>query len=258
MDYFNKNIALATYGSIGIMALRKLFALGFKPEQITVFTYNPKDSVNIPLIEFLYHFGIIWGVVRDDMDRMYYMLEEDNVSLLLNIGYPFIYKEPVLGMQNITLINMHPGILPNYRGWMSTPYSIFNGEGFVGYTYHLISKEIDKGDIIHRGYTPIFTTATAFSLHFLLHEMAINYLDYIIGYEWNAYPQEQGGKYYKKILPNNGYIDIEWDDNKIERFIRAMYFPPYKGALLKTEEGDIEINSLEEYFKHKDNVKTEI
>lgn len=31
-----------------------------------------------------------------------------------------------------------------------------------------------------------------------------------------------GGYHYKKDLPNDGYLDLSWDFEKISRFLRAM------------------------------------
>jgi methionyl-tRNA formyltransferase len=251
MDYSDKNIALATHGSVGICAIRKLFSLRIKPEKIVVLTYDPFGSDNRTLMEFLSCFNIPWFTPKSDMQFLFSILKTKDVSLLLNVGYKYIYCEPVLGMENVILINMHPGILPYYRGWLSTPWSIFNNEKYAGYTYHIIAKEVDKGDIILTGEVSITDASTAFDLHFLLHERALSRLDYIISGRWGTRPQIGEGGYYKKEFPNGGYINTGWDDEKIDRFIRAMYFPPHKGALLNTSEGVIEISNFKEYLKVK-------
>ena len=45
-------------------------------------------------------------------------------------------------------------------------------------------------------------------------------------------PQIQKGRLYKRELPFKGFINLNWRKDKIERFIRAMYFPPFEGAKL--------------------------
>ncbi len=48
-------------------------------------------------------------------------------------------------------------------------------------------------------------------------------------------------KYHKRGCPNGGKINSKWSDEKVERFIRAMFFPPqpeatYKGIKNKDDE----------------------
>lgn len=46
------------------------------------------------------------------------------------------------------VINIHPSLLPAYKGATPTNWMIKNGEKIVGLTAHLISEEIDAGSII--------------------------------------------------------------------------------------------------------------
>jgi len=209
MDYYNK-IALSIYGSVGIPTIRKLFELGHTPSSIIVFTHHPEENDNKMLISFLEYFDVDTFIVGNDMTKMAEILYNNSVHLLINIGYSYIYKEPVLGMPSLTLINIHPGILPHYRGWLSVPWSIFNGEKYAGYTCHIISKGIDRGDIILQEKTPILPTSTAFDLHFKLHDMALSGLDFIINGKWEATPQVGEGKYYKKQFPNRIHECWNW------------------------------------------------
>lgn len=242
------NIAICTQGSIGISVVRKLFEMGFKPHEIIIITYNPHSHTNTPLIAFLEYFSINWFVVENDMEKLVEILLEKNIKTLINISYKYIFKNPIFDFKDITLINLHPGILPDYRGWLSIPWSIFNNEEYAGYTYHIIDPKIDAGDIIFSNKFPILKTSNAFNLHFCLMNDAINQLDKIVLENWTAIPQVKGGHYYKNSLPNNGFIDVSWDNNKIDRFIRAMFFPPHKGAVLKTTTDEREIYSLEQYL----------
>jgi methionyl-tRNA formyltransferase len=58
-----------------------------------------------------------------------------------------------------------------------------------------------------------------------------------------------GGMYYPRKVPHGGYIDIDWSVDKVEAFIRAMHFPPHKGAIMKQGNMEIEINSIREFEK---------
>lgn len=47
-------------------------------------------------------------------------------------------------------INIHPSILPSYKGGTPTTWSILNGEPIVGITAHFVNEKIDSGKIIYQ------------------------------------------------------------------------------------------------------------
>lgn len=218
------NIVICTQGSVGVSVIRKLFELRYRPSDITVITYDTASSYNQPLIEFLNCFMIERFVVENDMDYLSMILLGKRPSFLLSISYKYIFKEPALNLSDIKFVNLHPGILPNYKGFLSIPWAILNGETEVGYTYHLIDSGIDSGNLILSERFPILPDSTAFDLHFRVMNSAINKLEYIVSGLWGSIPQIGEGKYYKNIFPT---FDPTWDSDKIERFKRAKYFPPY-------------------------------
>merc|ERR1711972_436069 len=62
--------------------------------------------------------------------------------------------------------------------------------------------------------------------------------------------QQGSSSYHYRRLPFNGLIQPEWNDDRVERFIRAMYFPPFDGAAfsLGGENGKrVLVNSVEDY-----------
>ena len=217
-------IIICTQGSVGISIIRKLFELRFKPCDITIITYDINESNNRLFISYLDFLNIEWFETGKDMNKLADIILLKNASVLLSVSYKYIFKSPVLDLPNVTLINLHPGRLPDYRGCFLIPWAIINDEASVEYTYHLINEVIDGGDIILRERFPVFPSSTAFDLHFKVMNSAINSLEYVFFSNWQAYPQIGEGRYYKNIFPT---IDPLWDNHKIDRFKRATYFPPY-------------------------------
>lgn len=66
-----------------------------------------------------------------------------------------ILKETLLKDANTQFINVHPSVLPNYRGPCPTFWMLFNLETETGATMHLIGKGIDKGPILHQFSMPL-------------------------------------------------------------------------------------------------------
>jgi methionyl-tRNA formyltransferase len=47
-------------------------------------------------------------------------------------------------------VNLHPSLLPKYRGRASINWAILNGENEIGLTAHYVVEGMDTGDIIHQ------------------------------------------------------------------------------------------------------------
>ena len=221
-------IAVCTHGSVGISIIRKLFELRLMPENILVITHGSDTIKNRPLVDFLNYFNIEWFDNKNDMETVAAILVNYNVNMLLSVSYKYVFREPVLSLPNLCMVNLHPGLFPDYKGCFSIPWAIINGETHVGYTYHLIDSGIDTGDVILTGSIPIQSTSTAFSLHFAVMSKAIDQLGDIILGNWIPKRQIGKGRYYKNVLPEE---DPLWNERTKERFRRAMYFPPFNTEL---------------------------
>lgn len=52
-------------------------------------------------------------------------------------------------------VNHHSGVLPAYRGWAATEWSIYQGEPDSGFAFHYVSEKVDRGPIILDGRVPV-------------------------------------------------------------------------------------------------------
>ncbi len=127
-------------------------------------------------------------------------------------------------------INVHPSLLPKYRG--GNPYShvIINGEKETGVTLHFMDEHFDTGDIITQQKVEIFDTdtmGTVFNrLNFLSADMLLRFLiKYENNEEIHRTPQPQGD-FIKapSIKSTSEDVLINWNKSAIEidRFIRAL------------------------------------
>ena len=70
-------------------------------------------------------------------------------DLVVSIRYGVILKEPIIKVPKHGVINLHSGVLPDYRGVMATFWAMLNGEQTIGTTLHFISDDtIDTGKAI--------------------------------------------------------------------------------------------------------------
>jgi len=69
-----------------------------------------------------------------------------NTDLIFSIGY--MKKIPSSIFQKYKTINLHPSLLPNYKGLMTHKRMLINNENLYGFTIHLVNESIDDGKIL--------------------------------------------------------------------------------------------------------------
>lgn len=84
------------------------------------------------------------------------LLDEFAPDLIVAIRYGHILRERVIAASRHGVINLHSGLLPQYRGILSTLYAIANGDADIGCTVHwIVDSGIDTGPIIASARRPV-------------------------------------------------------------------------------------------------------
>lgn len=152
-----------------------------------------------------------------------------DVAIVCSFNYLLpkeLYSIPTYGTFNI-----HPSLLPDYRG--ANPYShvILNKETKTGVTFHYMDEHFDTGDIVLQKAIPILSTDTMGTLFKRLNdlskEMCIELLNMIEnGEELPRIKQDNSKEYIKapKIKELSEETFINWKDtaDNIERQTRAL------------------------------------
>ncbi len=81
-------------------------------------------------------------------------VKKNNTDLIINARTRYIYKSKTLKLPKIAAINIHHGLLPDYRGTMSDLWALLDNRP-TGFTIHVMDKKIDNGAIIKRVQTSI-------------------------------------------------------------------------------------------------------
>lgn len=71
-------------------------------------------------------------------------------QIAISMNWPTLLPKPVREMFPLGIFNAHPGDLPRYRGNACPNWAILNGESHVGVCIHLMSDELDAGDVAAR------------------------------------------------------------------------------------------------------------
>ncbi|MEL0315204.1 MAG: formyltransferase family protein [Halieaceae bacterium] len=89
------------------------------------------------------------------------LLESSAPDLILSIRFGQILKDAAISVSRLGVINLHSGLLPNYRGVMATFRAMQASDSEIGLTVHWIdSPAIDQGGIIETLTIPTDTTAS--------------------------------------------------------------------------------------------------
>jgi len=92
------------------------------------------------------------GKEREEFDReIARVLDQNNVDLVLLIGYMKILSPWFVNKYKNKIMNIHPSLLPKYAGGMDTNVHaevLKNKEKVTGATLHFVDEDTDKGPII--------------------------------------------------------------------------------------------------------------
>ena len=76
-------------------------------------------------------------------------LQSSDPDLIISIRYGTIIQSEVIAIPRFGILNLHSGILPQYRGVMATFWAMLNSDNHIGCTLHyIIDGTIDKGPIV--------------------------------------------------------------------------------------------------------------
>ncbi len=84
------------------------------------------------------------------------LIERCAADLIISIRYGVILKRRIIELPKYGVINLHSGLLPDYRGVMATFWAMLNQEKTIGTTLHYIEDpSIDTGSIIAQSHVPV-------------------------------------------------------------------------------------------------------
>ncbi len=170
-------------------------------------------------------------------------------DLILSVFYRKMLPEAVLATAKVAALNLHPSLLPAYRGRAPINWALVNGERETGVTLHHMVKRADAGDIVGQRRIEIEPRETALTLYRKVEEAGIDLLAEMIPRvaEGTAPRQAQDPARASKFggrRPEDGRIDWSWPAARIDNLVRAVA-PPWPGAFGEIEGRRVEIHGGE-------------
>lgn len=157
-------------------------------------------------------------------------IEPLGADLLVSFAYGHIFGPKFLSLFKFGGINLHPSLLPKYRGCTPVPAAILNRDSQTAATVQTIALKMDEGDILAQTFIPLEGTETGESL---LNnaaeeggELFLTVISSINDEQKMPSGQKQEGEpsYTKIITKDDGKIDWTKSAAETEAKIRA-YFP---------------------------------
>lgn len=152
-------------------------------------------------------------------------------DILFSITNMSVLEADVLALPRRAAINFHDGPLPEYAGLNTPIQALLNGEQHHAITWHLMTEQVDGGDILVERAFAIDPDETAFSINTKCFGAAIESFAEVlhrIGEERiEGSPQAaRSGRYYRKRDRPDCATTIRWNSpaQAISLFVRALDF----------------------------------
>ena len=75
-------------------------------------------------------------------------LKKQSISFICLAGFMKILSKKIINIYKNRILNIHPSLLPKYKGLNTHKRVIKNKEKFTGCTVHLVNSKLDSGKII--------------------------------------------------------------------------------------------------------------
>ena len=154
-------------------------------------------------------------------------------DVIVVFAYGKILPQSVLDIPRYGCINIHPSLLPRFRGAAPVAAAILAGDEFTGVSIMLMDRGLDTGPVLSRAQIPVSRQDTTGSLTAKLSQIAARLLQEVLVHwvrgELTPQPQNEAeATYCKPISKEEGEIDWSLPAADIWRRVRA--FQPWPGC----------------------------
>lgn len=160
-------------------------------------------------------------------------LQRVEPDLIIDVAYGLFLPKEILILPRLGCINVHPSLLPRWRGPAPIQYAILSGDKETGVSIMQVDEGWDTGPILRQERCPILDTDTTADLDERLTDLGIkNLIETLSDFASNTItivPQKNAlVTYSKKITREDAKIDWKKSALEINRQVRA--FNPIPGA----------------------------
>lgn len=164
-------------------------------------------------------------------------------ATIINTGYSLIISAhcksifPKEVINAVRCVNIHPGLLPDERGWYPHVFSMASGRTKTGATIHEIDEKIDHGKIVCQREVDIYPHDTSASVY----DRIINAEVSLFAEFYSIIVEQKSGKYHSKAQYET-LCRLNMEDKGTMRdhirLLRSLSHGEYSNAWFADENGD--------------------
>jgi len=173
----------------------------------------------------------LWNDIRNMPEHFW---SELSIDIIFVVSWRYMISPTIYKKAKIGSYLFHDSLLPEYRGFSPTVWSIINGKNYTGVTLLEIDEKLDSGDIVDQIKVPIHIDDKISDVMNRVTKTYLNLLEKniknIINGEITTVHQDHSiASYTRKRLPSDNLINWDLSTIEIYNFIRALS-KPYPGA----------------------------
>lgn len=214
----------------GLPALEKLSQAGYEIVGVVTQPDRPAGRKQQPLPSPVKQWAHARGFKVFQPERLKignWKLEIPFADIYIVASYGLIIPQEILDTPRLGALNLHPSLLPKYRGSSPIQAAILNGNTETGVTIIKMDKEVDHGPILGNSKFQIPNAKMTYTaLHNQLADQAarllIDILPKYVSGEIKPQAQDDGRATYTKIIQKkDAQIDWAQEADPIDRLVRA-------------------------------------
>lgn len=150
-----------------------------------------------------------------------------HADVFVVVAYGQIIPKELLTAAKHQCVNLHPSLLPKYRGAAPINWPIIQGDAVTGVSTMYLVEALDAGDVLMQYPVPIEATDTAATMHDKLSKIGARVMvETLAGLEKNEItPQKQDdtqSTYAEKLTKDHGQIKWDLPADVIARLVRGL------------------------------------
>jgi methionyl-tRNA formyltransferase len=177
-----------------------------------------------------------WKLIRGKgrSPEIHAFIVQAKPDLLWITDFRYLIPAEMIALAPLGAVNLHPSLLPAYRGRASINWAILNGESRLGLTAHFVDEGTDTGDIIEQVSYTICDDQDVGDCLNILYPLYVSITGKVLAYFESGrvprVPQDHSrATSFPRRRPEDGRIDWTRPARSISNLVRAVAFP-YPGA----------------------------
>ncbi len=165
-------------------------------------------------------------------------------DVIVVAAYGQILPASVLDIPHYGCLNIHPSLLPEFRGPSPVAAAILAGSEFTGVSLMLMNRGLDTGPVLTRAQIPVSAQDTTGSLTARLSRIAAPLLlETLSGWvrgELTPQPQNEAGATYSSALTKESG-EIDWHLSAVDIWRQVRAFQPWPGSYTRWQGKQLKI-----------------